>query len=277
MIFFKKKLILLSIFCALLVLFIYFISKSKIFIENFDLLSGSFINKKNLTEIDKNFKFDNLIAHAGGGINGLTYTNSLEALEENYKKGFRFFEIDLDISSDDVIILYHCSECYKKPSLKEFKLLLSKQNLTGMTLNDLRIWMFNKKDAYIIINVKTPNKNIEILSLIKNSFVDINRLIPQVYDFREYFHVRKLGFNKIIITLYLKNYSDKTILRFITNNRVSALTMPISRFKKDFIKKINDLNVPVFLHTINDLDVANDLSLMGVYGFYTDFLQIDNN
>jgi glycerophosphoryl diester phosphodiesterase len=36
-----------------------------------------------------------LIAHAGGAINQQTYTNSLEALNANYAKGFRFFEIDL--------------------------------------------------------------------------------------------------------------------------------------------------------------------------------------
>jgi hypothetical protein len=40
------------------------------------------------------------IAHAGGAIGHYTYTNSLEALNSNYEKGFRFFEIDLSWTSD---------------------------------------------------------------------------------------------------------------------------------------------------------------------------------
>ncbi len=35
-----------------------------------------------------------MIAHAGGGINEHNYSNSLEALEYSYNKGFRAFEMD---------------------------------------------------------------------------------------------------------------------------------------------------------------------------------------
>ena len=39
----------------------------------------------------QDIKMPKFVAHAGGGINNLIYTNSLEALDSNYKKGFRFF------------------------------------------------------------------------------------------------------------------------------------------------------------------------------------------
>lgn len=35
------------------------------------------------------------IAHGGGGIEGRTYTNSLESLNSSYEQGFRFFELDI--------------------------------------------------------------------------------------------------------------------------------------------------------------------------------------
>ena len=35
------------------------------------------------------------IAHAGGQIEGMNYTNSLEALNNSYKNGFRLFELIL--------------------------------------------------------------------------------------------------------------------------------------------------------------------------------------
>lgn len=36
------------------------------------------------------------IAHAGGGVENYTYTNSLESLNSSYEQGFRFFELDLE-------------------------------------------------------------------------------------------------------------------------------------------------------------------------------------
>ena len=47
------------------------------------------------------------IAHAGGQFNGATYTNSLEALDQNYEAGFRAFEIDLSFTSDGELVCLH--------------------------------------------------------------------------------------------------------------------------------------------------------------------------
>jgi glycerophosphoryl diester phosphodiesterase len=53
------------------------------------------VYKKNFdTSPEIHFEKPILIAHASGGINGLTYLNSLEALNHNYALGHRFFEVD---------------------------------------------------------------------------------------------------------------------------------------------------------------------------------------
>ena len=49
--------------------------------------------------LDKSIeKFDDkkFIAHAGGKIQGHEYTNSLEALDQSYNNGFRYFEFGYD-------------------------------------------------------------------------------------------------------------------------------------------------------------------------------------
>lgn len=48
-----------------------------------------------------------LIAHAGGEIDGLTYTNSLEALESSLEGGFRFIELDLRRTLDNRYFAAH--------------------------------------------------------------------------------------------------------------------------------------------------------------------------
>ena len=48
-----------------------------------------------------------MIAHAGGGINGINYSNSIEALNHNYAKGFRYFEMDFSWTSDNKLVCLH--------------------------------------------------------------------------------------------------------------------------------------------------------------------------
>ncbi|MDR1388703.1 MAG: hypothetical protein LBJ31_01825 [Treponema sp.] len=53
-----------------------------------------------------------LIAHAGGALFGaggetLTYTNSLEAVEQNYMRGHRVFEIDFSLTKDGKLAAVH--------------------------------------------------------------------------------------------------------------------------------------------------------------------------
>ena len=48
-----------------------------------------------------------LIYHAGGGIDGLTYSNSREALEHTLNQGNRFVEVDFLFTSDGQLVCAH--------------------------------------------------------------------------------------------------------------------------------------------------------------------------
>ena len=42
-----------------------------------------------------------------GGIDGIQYSNSLEAFQLNYSKGFRLFEVDLMLTLDEKVVAFH--------------------------------------------------------------------------------------------------------------------------------------------------------------------------
>jgi hypothetical protein len=50
---------------------------------------------------------ERFIAHAGGEIEGIKYTNSLEALDLSYQQGVKLFELDLMETSDGKIVATH--------------------------------------------------------------------------------------------------------------------------------------------------------------------------
>jgi glycerophosphoryl diester phosphodiesterase len=47
------------------------------------------------------------IAHALGSVDGYVYTNTVEAFEESYAKGFRLFECDLVLLRDGTVLVAH--------------------------------------------------------------------------------------------------------------------------------------------------------------------------
>ena len=44
------------------------------------------------------------IAHALGGLNGKHYLNSIDGFYSNYQKGYRIFEMDLQLTSDNILV-----------------------------------------------------------------------------------------------------------------------------------------------------------------------------
>lgn len=224
-----------------------------------------------------------LIAHAGGIVNGNTYTNSLEALNENYKKGHRCFEIDLSFTSDDRLVLIHDWEGkYRRyffgvddgtiPSLGEFQRKKMKFGLTQLTADDLFQWMERHPDAVVVTDIKTDN--IKGLRRIKEKFGKYtDRILPQVYNISEFFEAKSLGYPRIILTLYRTDASNAEILRLADQENVYAFTMfPRRGLHGALSRHLKDLHQTVYFHTINSEDQAQLATRFGAHGVYTDSL-----
>ena len=74
------------------------------------MIAGAFFFKiyvYNLMLYKNTVKQSNYIRHALGGLDTYQYLNTIEALENSYKKGFRLFEVDVRFTSDDKLVLTH--------------------------------------------------------------------------------------------------------------------------------------------------------------------------
>jgi len=226
-------------------------------------------------------RMQELVAHGGGKIGNITSTNSLEALDYNYNKGFRFFEIDFNWTLDEELVLIHdWEECLERLyktgpklcSLGEFTGLEMVNGMTQMKLGDLINWMLRHPDIYIITDIKSDNiKGLRKISkeypAFKHSF------IPQIYTYEEYDKAKEMGFEDMILTLYRSNYPDEDVVNFLSTHKVSALTMWHYRANKDFIDRLKKLGIFIYAHTVNDPKLKTQLKDMGVDGFYTDSLE----
>jgi lipoteichoic acid synthase len=222
------------------------------------------------------------IAHAGGGIGKLSYTNSRDALDANYNRGHRFFEIDLNWTSDDKLVLIHdwqgaFRDLFPKakigvaPSLQEFLRMKMKNNLTPISFSGLVEWLDAHPGARIVTDVK--DDNLRALKRIAEEHPKLlDRIIPQVYALEEYDPVWDMGYRNIILTLYVKNYPDDQVLAFAQSQRPFGITMWAERAMGPLPKELEQMKIPVFAHTINSPEEQKKLEANGVSGIYTDFL-----
>lgn len=256
------------------------------------------INGENYSELNYDWIQNNrYIAHGLGEYNGMTVTNSLEAFQESYNKGIRVFEVDILFTNDYELILKHDwskgwlkdtnfrkEEINNLPkSITEMKAAIN--SYTVLSFDDLCNLMLDYHDIYIVTDTKDTNSsgNGEIFKYIIQhaKVIDesiLNRLIIQIYNEEMYYEIRNIyDFKSIIYTLYQTTDNSAKILDFIQRTGIKVVTMPEYKMEYNFLRDLNNLNVFVYVHTINDEDVAIRLLQNGVYGFYTDRLSTNND
>ncbi len=138
------------------------------------------------SEIDSiGMEADRFIAHAGGMVDGLRYTNSLEALEASYARGFKLFELDIIKTADNKFVAAHDwrswakTHSYKGPtpvSLEEFKKHKIKGKYTPLTMENINAWFSSHTDA-ILVSDKV-NEPVQFAS----AFIDKNRLMMELFS-----------------------------------------------------------------------------------------------
>ncbi len=175
-------------------------NKNKYIEENIGLLTalntnGISISGKepfHISEVSKKYckyKLDTLryIAHAGGKIQGYTYTNSKEALDLSYKKGFRLFELDINRSSDGYFVAVHdwkhwadiTNQKNATPVLKsEFLKHKIYEKFSPLDMHGINEWFKNHEDAILVTD--KINDPLEFA----NSFIDPSRLMMELFDMK---------------------------------------------------------------------------------------------
>ncbi len=219
------------------------------------------------------------VAHAGGGYNGVAYTNSIEALNAN-KNDFNLFEIDLALTSDGRIVCSHDWDYYPKqifgfdlhgtPTYDEFvNLVENNDKFTNCTLESLIQWLDVTPHASIVTDIK--ENNIKALEYIATKFTKhLPRFIPQIYNMQEYDSVSELGFDRIILTIYAWGASEDEIVAQAKTRKLFAVTVP--DYRAAYIgKRLKDTGQRVYAHTINSKETKDLMRWFGVDEIYTDF------
>lgn len=241
-----------------------------------------------------------LVAHAGGAIRekeyNTFYTNSLEALQQNYSLGHRLFEMDFYLTSDKKLAAVHDWHQFgnkddvalSSDEWKKFKAYGSPETpsrFTTMLIGDVLDQMVINKDMVLITDTKSmeiPKEDMitqfqDIVSEAKKRDKELlDRVIPQIYNQEMFGEIEAIyPFRHVIYTLYASPDNAEEVLEFISKHKeIEAVTVPIgdSRLTPEFIETVHKLGKRVYVHTIHTYDDLTKLAKDNIDGFYTGLL-----
>jgi glycerophosphoryl diester phosphodiesterase len=243
-------------------------------------------------------RYEHLIAHAGGAIREESYvsyyTNSKEALVENYNLGHRVFEFDFYLTSDSQLALAHdwnhqylCDGT--APSTQEWENSVSigqpdtEGRYTTMMVGDLLDEMLVNKDMFVVTDTKyTESEYVydEFYRFVENAQIRdpelLDRIIPQIYNEEMYDTVMSLyDFPSVIYTVYATGASADEIIDFATeHDNIKVITAPVDdeRFDETTIAQLHENGLLIFNHTVYTYTDMVNYCASGIDGLYSGLL-----
>ncbi len=232
---------------------------------------------------DINFRDNKFIAHAGGGIMDINYTNSKESVIQSISDGFRFIELDLLETSDNSIVAAHDWKSFKENCLN-FKGKIDNNPLTYRQFNDCnyqkKLINFSKLDEDEINQIFDNNKKLFLVTdkiknykLLSKKFNFTDRIIPETYSLFDFVVAKYYGFKYPIFPYKKYNYLIGKIFQ------IKLMNVSYSDFLKNK-KKITKLyknGIHIYVYTSNDGKFIEKYINNNITGVYTDFWNFNFN
>ncbi|WP_461443291.1 PI-PLC domain-containing protein [Maribacter sp.] len=222
---------------------------------------------------------DRYIAHAGGEIDGVKSTNSKQALDANYNKGFRLFELDIITTSDGHLVAAHDWKMWARftdyqgtlpPSLSEFKKHKIYGDYTTLDMKGINDWFANHPDAILV----TDKLNDPVA--FANAFVDKDRLLMELFSLMAIEEASKNGIGVMISQEPLMGLKgDKIDYLQINNVKHVALSRRIIKNHVEFMLELKKQGIRVYVYNVNfdpgkDEKYVQENEIGLVYGMYAD-------
>lgn len=244
----------------------------------------------------------NYVAHALGGIDGFAYTNSKEALENSYNNGFKIFEVDIQLTSDNKLVCVHGwkqndyeerlgLEYNKENPVMDYDTFMSLKiqgKYSPLSFKELVEFIKQHPDMYVMID--TGKKSYEETKIIYNKIVEecenndkilqrfiaagqttkMIKAIKECYDFD-------------LINLYwakkdkreAKIDTEEEFAQYCKNNGISSLSVATDVYNNELGEYMEKNNIIVYVFTENDKELAEKI-LQNADLVGTDYIKINN-
>ena len=262
------------IFFTLIIMLFFFEVLSQLMHVNEIKTKNSFA--ANLIKNDKK----RFIAHGAGRIDGKTYTNSLEAMNDNYKKGFKLFELDIIKTSDDFFVAAHDWKLWAKqtqykgelpPNRDTFLKLKIYNKYMPMDMDVINAWFKLHHDAILVTDKVNLPKEFSM------KFIDKNRLMMELFTWDAVKEGLNLKIKSSMPTgrLLFSIHGDK--VQFLKKLKITdiATSHRLINHHKKLMKQIVRAGIKFYAFHLNSKDNKDEKHIVCAehqffYGIYAD-------
>lgn len=227
-----------------------------------------------------------LIAHAGGAIDGYVYTNSAEAIKRATEDGYRYIELDFLFTADSVLVAAHSWDKYNEmtgyvhqgdtaPLLCEFLSRSIYSRYTPVTAEAVQSFFLENDSIFLVVDKVSDAKVLgRYFPLLKE------RMLVEAFSYDDYTELLDEGYYRVmfscmaddVVSALLKHL---VLYRVFLGPKIEWLVLHTSVFDKLSFRIIDALSsYKAALFTVNDtLTGIPDKYKDRVYMLYTDSLK----
>jgi glycerophosphoryl diester phosphodiesterase len=242
------------------------------------------------------------VAHAFGSVDGWLYTNSLEAFQRNYDRGFRVFECDQVLLADGTVLVAHdgleanygLSKPFPEATWADLAGHRYRGRLTILRSQDVLGLLRDHPDIYVIPDPKYARPQIYRTYVRQAAAMGrldlLERLLPHVADQAELDALRVwYPLQNYVLALYhaqAKNrLDDAAVVGFVRRNRTPAVMMwwrdrdrslslaangrQSRRWRRSFAQALMAAGAVTYVHSLADPAQVRRFQSLGV-GVYSD-------
>ena len=223
------------------------------------------------------------IAHAGGEINNDIYTNSIEALDLNYSRGFRFFELDILKTNDNQLVAVHdWKEWAEKsnysgpipPEKNQFLKYKINDKYTPLDMDLINKWFMEHDDAILITD------KIEDVNLMIEKFYSKERLQMELYSLESLNEAIKNEVD-VLLSHHVFFQLGEDPIKILKNLNINKVTFSRHNLflKKKILENLKKNKIKVYVYHINEEiedhvyfneDYVVKYEMDNIYGIYAD-------
>ncbi len=226
----------------------------------------------------------NLIAHAGGVVEGVAMTNSREALISARDKGFKYIEFDLLFTSDSALVACHTWEEYNAamgmqerdacaPTLDEFLARPLPGGFTPLTARDINDF-FLSHDSLFLVTDKVSDAQV----LGRNFPLLKERMVVEAFSYNDYSELIKQGYASVFYSCMARDIDVAPIKHLVFHwlfqgEKIECVALHTSAFEYGYLKilrAVSDFKIALF--TVNDPTEIPDECVNDITFVYTDSL-----
>lgn len=201
-----------------------------------------------------------LIAHAGGAIDGYVYTNSLEALERAVENGYRYIEFDLGFTSDSVLVAVHSWSDFNRmtgnanwgdsvPDHSHFTAQKIHGRYTPLTAEMINEFFMENERLYLVTDkISSP-------AVLESYFPELKgRMVVEAFSYEHYRELLRKGYFRVLYSCMAEDMESafmKNLLfdRIFPGERIEWVALHTSGFNHSIFKLLNStrrFNVALF-------------------------------